>query len=219
MNSYAKKLESLKAQPFHKPKEIGDQWQTPKAVAWGLFATFSARLGSIVLDIFADESNALLPNFYTAKDNALSKDLAQDLRRIGGTAAFANPPYSRPFLDEQGEPVTGMNNILDWCRVQRGNGAKIILLIKAATSEGWWPDDADFVQFIEGRITFEKPCWYRAEKEEKSLSAGFPSAVVIFDKHWAWESRPKERLRRDDLIAQGNVMIEMMSSGAANGDI
>ncbi|EMN6272617.1 phage N-6-adenine-methyltransferase [Vibrio cholerae] len=201
----------MKAQPFHEPKEVGDQWQTPKAVAWGLFATFSARLGSIVLDIFADESNALLPNFYTAKDNALSKDLAKDLRGIGGTAAFANPPYSRPHYDEQGNPITGMENILDWCRVQRENGAKIILLIKGATSEDWWPDDADFIQFIKGRIAFEKPDWYRAQEKEKSLSAGFPSAVVIFDKHWAWESRPKERLRRDDLIAQGKVMLQMIS--------
>lgn len=211
MNSYAQKLEELKAQPFHEPKEVGDQWQTPKAVAWGLFATFSARLGSIVLDIFADESNALLPNFYTAKDNALSKDLAKDLRSIGGTAAFANPPYSRPHYDEQGNPITGMENILDWCRAQRENGAKIILLIKGATSEDWWPDDADFIQFIKGRIAFEKPDWYRAQEKEKSLSAGFPSAVVIFDKHWAWESRPKERLRRDDLIAQGKVMLQMIS--------
>ncbi|GHZ44121.1 DNA adenine methylase [Vibrio cholerae] len=211
MNSYAQKLEDLKAQPFHEAKEVGDQWQTPKAVAWGLFATFSARLGSIVIDIFADESNALLPNFYTAKDNALSKDLAKDLRSIGGTAAFANPPYSRPHYDEQGNPITGMENILDWCRVQRENGAKIILLIKGATSEDWWPDDADFIQFIKGRIAFEKPDWYRAQEKEKSLSAGFPSAVVIFDKHWAWESRPKERLRRDDLIAQGKVMLQMIS--------
>ena len=214
MNSYAKKLEELKSQDFHQQKEIGDQWQTPKSVAWGLFATFSARLGSIVIDIFADDCNHLLPNYYTAKTNALSQDLASDLRKLGGSAAFANPPYSRPFLDDDGAALTGMNNILDWCRVQRDNGAKIILLIKAATSEGWWPEDADFIQFIEGRITFEKPNWYTPKEEEKSLSAGFPSAVVIFDKSWAWERRPIERLRRDDLVAQGKVMLSMM--GGAN---
>ncbi|EJY0882956.1 phage N-6-adenine-methyltransferase [Vibrio cholerae] len=213
MNSYAQKLLETQQQPSHKIKEIGDQWQTPKALAWGLFSTFSPRLGSIVIDIFADDCNALLPTYYTAAKNALNQDLAADLRKLGGSAGYGNPPYSRPFIDENGDAVTGMENIIDWCRKQREQGAKIMLLIKAATSEAWWPDDADFIQYIKGRVAFESPDWFiPATKEDKPSSAGFPSAVVIFDKTWCWEPRPKERLNRDDLIAQGNVILSMIDS-------
>ena len=37
MNHYAEALALLQAQPDHELKQIGDQWQTPKALAWGLF--------------------------------------------------------------------------------------------------------------------------------------------------------------------------------------
>lgn len=35
MNHYAQALAELQAQPDHELKQIGDQWQTPKALAWG----------------------------------------------------------------------------------------------------------------------------------------------------------------------------------------
>jgi phage N-6-adenine-methyltransferase len=215
MNHYAIKLEEIKAKPTHQLKEVGDQWQTPKSIAWGLFSTFSARIGSFVIDIFADDCNHLLPNYYTAEQNALSQDLAADIKKLGGSAAFANPPYSRPCFDDE-QAITGMIHILKWCREQRENGAKIMLLIKAATSETWWPEDADFIQFIEGRIKFEAPNWFNpATYRDKPSSSGFASAIVIFDKQWQWEPRPKERLCRDDLIATGNALLTMAVKEAA----
>uniref|UniRef100_UPI003F588CEE DNA N-6-adenine-methyltransferase n=1 Tax=Vibrio cholerae TaxID=666 RepID=UPI003F588CEE len=150
MNQYAKALIETQSQESHQLKQIGDQWQTPKALAWGLFSYFSPRLGSIVLDIFAEDCNALLPNYYTAKDNALVQNLAADLKKIGGSAAFGNPPYSRPFMDDE-QYITGMTHIIEWCIKQRDQGAKIMLLIKAATSEKWFTDKADFIQYIEGQ--------------------------------------------------------------------
>ena len=213
MNNYAIALTEIQGKPSHKLKEIGDQWQTPKAIAWGLFSTFSHRLGSFVIDIFADDCNHLLPNYYTAQQNALTQELANDIRKLGGSAAFGNPPYSRPSFDDKDNAITGMENIITWCREQREEGAKIMLLIKAATSETWWPDDADFIQFIAGRIKFEAPNWYKPEEpRDKPSSSGFASAIVIFDKNWQWESRPKERLSRDDLIAAGNVILQMMEN-------
>ncbi|EKO3523304.1 phage N-6-adenine-methyltransferase [Vibrio fluvialis] len=211
MNQYAKALIETQSQESHQLKQIGDQWQTPKALAWGLFSYFSPRLGSIVLDIFADDCNALLPSYYTASDNALAQDLAADLKRIGGSAAFGNPPYSRPFMDDE-QHITGMTHIIEWCIKQRDQGAKIMLLIKAATSEKWFTDKADFIQYIEGRIAFEVPDWYKpATDRDKPSSAGFASAVMIFDRDWQWERRPVDRLSRDDLLAQGNVILEMMN--------
>jgi len=211
MNHYAKALAELQLQPDHELKQIGDQWQTPKPLAWGLFHHFAPTLGPVVLDMFADDCNALVPNYYDAEDNALTQELAADLRRLGG-AAYANPPYSRPCVDGDGNPITGMEPILNFCREQRAQGAKIMLLIKAATSETWWPEDADFIQFISGRIGFEVPSWYvpRDPKKDKPSSSGFASAVVIFDASWQGERRPEARLRRDDLITTGQIILDMI---------
>ncbi|MGL6475217.1 phage N-6-adenine-methyltransferase [Aeromonas hydrophila] len=211
MNHYAQALAELQAQPDHELKQIGDQWQTPKALAWGLFHQFAPTLGPVVLDMFADDCNHLVPHYYDAEDNALTQELAADLRRLGG-AAYANPPYSRPCTDSEGNPITGMEAILNYCREQRALGAKIMLLIKAATSETWWPEDADFIQFISGRIGFEVPSWYvpRDPKKDKPSSSGFASAVVIFDVGWQGERRPEERLRRDDLITTGTIILDMI---------
>ncbi|MGL6254392.1 phage N-6-adenine-methyltransferase [Aeromonas caviae] len=211
MNHYAQALAELQAQPDHELKQIGDQWQTPKALAWGLFHKFAPTLGPVVLDMFADDCNHLLPHYYDAADNALTQELAADLRRLGG-AAYANPPYSRPCTDSEGNPITGMEAILNYCREQRALGAKIMLLIKAATSETWWPEDADFIQFISGRIGFEVPSWYvpRDPKKDKPSSSGFASAVVIFDAGWQGERRPEARLRRDDLITTGTIILDMI---------
>lgn len=211
MNHYAQALAELQAQPDHELKQIGDQWQTPKALAWGLFHQFAPTLGPVVLDMFADDCNALVPNYYDAEDNALTQELAADLRRLGG-AAFGNPPYSRPCADSEGNPITGMEAILNYCREQRAQGAKIMLLIKAATSETWWPEDADFIQFISGRIGFEVPSWYvpRDPKKDKPSASGFASAVAIFDASWQGERRPEARLRRDDLITIGQIILDMI---------
>lgn len=211
MNHYALALAELQLQPDHELKQIGDQWQTPKPLAWGLFHHFAPTLGPVVLDMFADDCNALVPNYYDAEDNALTQELAADLRRLGG-AAYANPPYSRPCADDDGNPITGMEPILNFCREQRAQGAKIMLLIKAATSETWWPEDADFIQFISGRIGFEVPSWYvpRDPKKDKPSSSGFASAVVIFDASWQGERRPEARLRRDDLITTGQIILDMI---------
>ncbi|MDX7851254.1 phage N-6-adenine-methyltransferase [Aeromonas caviae] len=211
MNHYAQALAELQAHPDHELKQIGDQWQTPKALAWGLFHQFAPTLGPVVLDMFADDCNALVPNYYDAEDNALTQELAADLRRLGG-AAFGNPPYSRPCTDSEGNPITGMEAILNYCREQRALGAKIMLLIKAATSETWWPEDADFIQFISGRIGFEVPSWYvpRDPKKDKPSASGFASAVAIFDASWQGERRPEARLRRDDLITTGQIILDMI---------
>lgn len=215
MNDYAQRLAELQQQPDHKLKQIGDQWQTPKELAMGLFWHFTPKIGPIVLDLFADECNALCTEFYTSSDNALTQEWANDLRQLGG-AAFANPPYSRPQSDSDGTPITGIENILAYCREQRELGAKIMLLIKAGTSEGWWPEDADFIQFVSGRIGFKTPNWYvpRDPKKDKPSSSGFASAVVIFDKDWKWERRPFERLNRNDLETQGRMIMNMIERRA-----
>ncbi len=215
MNHYSQRLVDLQARADHELKEIGDQWQTPEDIAHGLFWHFGPKIGPVVLDLFANDGNNLAENYYTAEVNALTQDWAADSQRFGG-AAFGNPPYSRPEYDENGTPITGIDNILQYCREQRDHGAKIMLLIKAGTSEGWWPEDADFIQFISGRIGFKTPFWYnpRDPKKDKPSSSGFASAVVIFDRDWKWERRPTERLSRHLLEAQGQLIINMIDRRA-----
>lgn len=215
MNSYAQNLINLQQKPTHVLKDIGDQWQTPKSLAFGLFWHFTPKIGPIVLDLFASEANKLADNFYTAEINAMTQDWALDLKQYGG-AAFANPPYSRPYFDDDNLPITGIEHILEYCRAQREQGAKIMLLLKAATSDGWWPEDADFIQFISGRIGFQVPDWYvpTDPKKDKPSSSGFASAVIIFDKDWQWERRPVERLSRHMLETQGQMIINMIESRA-----
>ena len=215
MNYYAQRLAELQSHADHELKEIGDQWQTPKPLAFGLFWHFAPKIGPVVLDLFADDCNHLAGNYYTAEINAFTQDWSGDLKRLGG-AAFGNPPYSRPCSDEDGTPITGIENVLQYCREQREQGAKIILLLKAATSDGWWPEDADFIQFISGRIGFQTPDWYvpRDPKKDKPSSSGFASAVIIFDKEWQWERRPTERLSRHLLETQGQIIINMIESRA-----
>lgn len=204
-NNYATKLAALKQQTKHLLKEVGDQWRTPDALYWGIFAKF----GPFILDLFSDGANAKCPNFYTVEDNALTKDWAADL---AGGKGFANPPYSRSSYEDK-QAVTGMRNIIAKSIEERDKGAKFVYLIKSATSEVWWPEDADHVCFIRGRISFDLPEWFiPADKTQAASSAGFACAIAIFDKTWRGERM--SYINRDDLLRDGQVMLDMIAAAA-----
>lgn len=204
-SQYAQSLAELKARPAHYLKEVGDQWQTPPALFWGVFAKF----GPFVLDIFSDGENNKCANYYTVEDNALIQDWTGDLN---GCKAFANPPYSRSSYDDK-QAITGMRNIIDKTRLERDKGAKVIYLIKSATSEVWWPEDANHVCFIRGRISFDLPAWFKpANKTQSASSAGFACAIAIFDKDWRGERM--SYINRDDLLRDGQVMLDIINVAA-----
>ncbi|VFS66823.1 phage N-6-adenine-methyltransferase [Kluyvera cryocrescens] len=70
----------------------------------------------------------------------------------------------------------------------REQGGRYVFLIKAATGEVWWPEEADHIAFIRGRISFDLPVWYRPEEGQPSeSSAGFSAAIAVFDKSWRGE--------------------------------
>lgn len=204
-NNYATKLAALKQQAKHLLKEVGDQWRTPDDLYWGIFA----KWGPFILDIFTDGDNAKCPNFYTVEDNALTKDWAKDL---AGAKGFANPPYSRSSYEDR-QAVTGMRNIIAKSIEERDKGAKFVYLIKSATSEVWWPEDADHVCFIRGRISFDLPEWFKpADKTQAASSAGFACAIAVFDKTWRGERM--SYINRDDLLRDGQVMLDMIDAAA-----
>lgn len=132
-NKYCRALAELRSKPAHELKEVGDQWRTPDLLFWGINAMF----GPLVLDLFADDSNAKCPAWYTAEDNALMQDWSERLAELGG-AGFGNPPYSRSQYHDK-QAVTGMTHIINHAMAMREKGGRYVFLIKSATSETWWP--------------------------------------------------------------------------------
>ena len=207
MNAYCESLEAMRAAPSHYLKEVGDQWRTPDPLFWGINAMF----GPLMLDLFADDSNAKCPVWYTAEDNALTQDWSEMLDSIGG-AAFGNPPYSRSQYHEK-QAVTGMTHIMNYAAAQREKGGRYVFLLKAAPSETWWPEDADHIVFIRGRIGFDLPTWFvPANDKQKPTSAFFAGAIVVFDKSWRGERF--SYIHRTELEAKGRAFMALAEFAA-----
>ncbi|MCU6211856.1 phage N-6-adenine-methyltransferase [Morganella morganii] len=200
-SDYVIELEELRNKPTHMLKEVGDQWQTPDALYWGIHAKF----GPFTLDLFTDGQNSKCPDYYTAEDNALTQDWSEKLKELGG-AAYGNPPYSRSSYHDK-QAVTGVRNIMEHAQAMRERGGRYVFLLKAATSEVWWPEWADHVAFIRGRIGFDLPDWFvPADEKQKPSGAFFAGAVVILDKDWQGDKI--SYISRDELIAIGELFMQ-----------
>ncbi|MEY1162463.1 phage N-6-adenine-methyltransferase [Providencia manganoxydans] len=200
-NEYVKKLNTLKEKQAHELKEVGDQWRTPNELFWGINAIF----GPFTLDLFTDGDNSKCPNFYTAEDNALTQDWSEKLKEIGGVA-FGNPPYSRSSYHEK-QAITGVRHIMSHASAMRDLGGRYVFLLKAATSEVWWPENADHICFIRGRIGFDVPKWFiPADEKQKPTGAFFAGAIVVFDKEWA--GKAFDYINREELEQRGKAFIE-----------
>ncbi|WP_411814204.1 phage N-6-adenine-methyltransferase [Enterobacter asburiae] len=207
-NKYCRALAELRSKPAHELKEVGDQWRTPDLLFWGINSIF----GPMVLDLFADDSNAKCPAWYTAEDNALTQDWSARLAELGG-AAFANPPYSRSQYHEK-QAITGMTHIMNHTMAMRDKGGRYIYLVKSATSETWWPEDADHIMFIRGRIGFDLPIWFvPADEKQQPTSAFFAGAIAVFDKTWRGESF--SYINRTELEEKGRAALSLAQFAAA----
>ncbi|EOT6784631.1 phage N-6-adenine-methyltransferase [Escherichia coli] len=189
-NKYCQELVELRNKPAHELKEVGDQWRTPDNIFWGINTLF----GPFVLDLFTDGDNAKCAAYYTAEDNALAHDWSERLAELKG-AAFGNPPYSRASQHE-GQYITGMRYIMKHASAMRDKGGRYVFLIKAATSEVWWPEDADHIAFIRGRIGFELPVWF-IPKDEKQVP-GITRAWTY--RHWMGTGTVGVMIASSDLI-------------------
>ncbi|WP_439957388.1 phage N-6-adenine-methyltransferase [Morganella morganii] len=200
-SDYVIELEELRNKPAHMLKEVGDQWRTPDALYWGI----NAKFGPFTLDLFTDGQNSKCPNYYTAEDNALTQDWSEKLNELGG-AAYGNPPYSRSSYHDK-QAVTGVRNIMEHAQAMREKGGRYVFLLKAATSEVWWPEWADHVAFIRGRIGFDLPDWFvPANEKQKPSGAFFAGAVVILDKDWQGDKI--SYISRDELVAIGELFMQ-----------
>nr|WP_322957952.1 phage N-6-adenine-methyltransferase [Providencia sp. 23021821] len=200
-SDYVKKLNALKLQAAHELKEVGDQWRTPEELFWGINAIY----GPFTLDLFTDEQNSKCSHFYTAEDNALTQDWSAKLKEVGGVA-FGNPPYSRSSYHEK-QAITGVRHIMSHASAMRELGGRYVFLLKAATSEVWWPENADHICFIRGRIGFDVPKWFiPADEKQKPTGAFFAGAIVVFDK--AWTGKAFDYISREELEQRGKAFIE-----------
>lgn len=207
MNKYCQALAELRSKPAHELKEVGDQWRTPDLLFWGINAMF----GPLVLDLFADDDNAKCPVWYTAEDNALTQDWSERLAELGG-AGYGNPPYSRSQYHEK-QAITGMTHIMKYAATQREKGGRYVFLIKAAPSETWWPEDADHIVFIRGRIGFDLPVWFvPADEKQKPTSAFFAGAIAVFDKSWRGERF--SYINRTELEVKGQAFMSLVEFAA-----
>ncbi|EAM6837468.1 phage N-6-adenine-methyltransferase [Escherichia coli] len=163
------------------------------------------------MDLFTDGDNAKCAAYYTAEDNALAHDWSERLAELKG-AAFGNPPYSRASQHE-GQYITGMRYIMKHASAMRDKGGRYVFLIKAATSEVWWPEDADHIAFIRGRIGFELPAWF-IPKDEKQVPTGafFAGAIAVFDK--TWKGPAISYIGRDELEACGEAFLAQVRQQA-----
>ncbi|MGJ7133320.1 phage N-6-adenine-methyltransferase [Morganella morganii] len=200
-SDYVIELEELRNKPAHMLKEVGDQWRSPDPLYWGI----NAKFGPFTLDLFTDGQNSKCPDYYTAEDNALTQDWSEKLKELGG-AAYGNPPYSRATYHGK-QAVTGMVHIMEYAQAMREKGGRYVFLLKAATSETWWPEWADHVAFIRGRIGFDLPDWFvPANEKQKPSGAFFAGAVVILDKDWQGDKI--SYISRDELIAIGELFMQ-----------
>lgn len=201
MNKYIQQLNTLKAKSAHWLKEVGDQWKTPEDIYWGINSLY----GPFNLDLFTDGRNSKCPHFYTAEDNALTQDWSEKLKEVGGVA-FGNPPYSRSSYHEK-QAITGVRHIMSHASAMREKGGRYIFLLKAATSEVWWPENADHICFIRGRIGFDVPEWFvPADEKQKPTGAFFAGAIVVFDK--TWTGKAFDYINREELEQHGKAFIE-----------
>lgn len=211
-NQYCQALAEMRSKSTHKLKEVGDQWRTPEPLFWGINAMF----GPLVLDLFADDDNAKCPAWYTAEDNALTQDWSGRLLELGG-AGYGNPPYSRSQYHEK-QAITGMSHIMNYAAAEREKGGRYVFLIKAAPSEAWWPEDADHVVFIRGRIGFDLPNWFiPADDKQVPTSAFFAGAIVVFDKSWRGERF--SYVGRTELEAKGRAFMSLAQFAASKAQL
>lgn len=165
--------------PNYSNKEIkisrSDNWRTPQDLFLKLEKEFCFDL-----DAACDEDNCLCEYGITLKSSP-------DTKWFGNV--FVNPPYSIPglFYRKAREYVLGDSR------------AKVVMLVKVATSENYWKEAAKdmHVRFLHGRIKF----W--DETNTPRYGATFPSAILIFSPEtlgngkmelWSYKGEIPERI-------------------------
>ena len=127
------------------------------------------RAYQFTVDAAATADNAKLPRFWTREDSALDKDWA-------GERVWCNPPYGREqvaFVEKGAERRAELS----------------VFLLPARTDTAVWHD---FI-FPSAEVIFIRNRVYFSGKDR----APFPSALVVFHKHWQFRNLTRSGGNRD----------------------
>lgn len=129
-----------------------DEWKTPTDLYKKLNAEFK-----FVLDAAATSTNALCNNFFTKKDNALTKDWSKY------KSVFCNPPYSQA------------SEFVEKSLNEAKKGCTVVMLIPFRSDTKYYHDfiinKAKEVRLIKGRLHYS----------DSEQTAPFPSAIIVFE--------------------------------------
>jgi len=131
-------------------------WETPQKLFDKLNEEFSFDL-----DPCASTDNAKCKNFFTEDDDGLAQEWGPN------KSIFVNPPYGKAIK-------SWVKKAYDESRKEK---TTVVMLIPSRTDTSYWHEycmKAAEIYFIKGRIKFS----------DSSMSAPFPSAVVVFRDHW-----------------------------------
>lgn len=130
-----------------------EHWSTPQ----NLFDSMNLKY-CFTLDVCADTTNYKVKNYFTEKQNGLSKSWQ-------GNVCWCNPPYSRGKIEE-------------WVRkasLEVSDECTIVMLLPARTDTKWFHDYIYSnpnckITFLRGRLKFSG----------HKNSAPFPSMIIEF---------------------------------------
>lgn len=168
-----------------------NKWKTPKGDNQlgksGITLNMLIKEFDLKLDPAADKDNTMCKEFFTIKDNGLTKEWTKN--------TIYNPPYSEEILDETtGDPVLKMNkkkigpqqpkylSVLGaWVEhgVKQAMKHKIVVIgiLPVYTSQAWFHQYVDGVaeiKFLFGRVHYEAP-------DGSSGSPNFDTMICIWD--------------------------------------
>ncbi len=148
------------------------EWGTPPNVAMPMLERFR-----FTRDVCAKRSNALVPRYWSRRDDALAQRWGRNPR----SRLWMNPPYGR------GSRI--------WIEKAATAGCLVVCLLPSRTDTvAWhkWVMHSEEILFVRRRITFLVPRngrYYMAP-----APAPFPSAIVVFNS-FTWEGRAAPRRR------------------------
>lgn len=142
---------------------VSAEWETPD--------NFYKKLDDVfhfTIDLAATKENAKCEQYFTEKDDALSKEW--------NGVCFLNSPYGRII-------TKWTNKVLE----QLDNYKTLVYLMPSRTDTKWFHkglERASVVCLIKGRLKFINRLFpsYREDGNFKINSAPFPSAIMVFGK-------------------------------------